>query len=96
MIFDINMDERFTRRVILVANGHTAAPPLSITYSSVVYREIVRIEFLLEFLNDFDIFVCDIGNEYINAKCREKLWTEPGTEFGTEEGMVMIIERERY
>ena len=62
MIFGINMDGEFTRKARFVANGHTTAPPSSITYSSVVSRESVMIAFLLESLNDLDIFECDIGN----------------------------------
>ena len=65
------------------ADGHTTAPPSSITYSSVVLRESVSISFLLASLNDLDIFACDIGNAYINVKCIEKLCTESGTDFGT-------------
>ena len=80
----------------MVANGHTASPPSSITYSSVVSRESVRIAFLLTSLYDLDIFACDIGNAYINTKYREKLWTEIVTKFGTEKGVVMIIERALY
>ena len=38
MIFYVNMDGKFTRKAILVADGHTTAPPSSITYSSVVSR----------------------------------------------------------
>ena len=56
-------------------------------------RERVRIAFILAPLNNLDIFVCNIGNTYRNAKCREKLLIESGTEFGTEKRMVMIIER---
>ena len=37
------------------------------------------------------MFSCDIGNSYLNLKCREKLWTEAVTQFGTEKGMVIII-----
>ena len=62
MIFDINMDGNFTRKARLVADGHTTAPLSSIIYSSVVYRESVRISFLLRYLNGLDIFACDIGN----------------------------------
>ena len=91
MVFDINMDGKFTRKEILVAGGHTTALTSSIAYSSGVSRESVRISFLLAYLNYLDIFACDIGNAYLNAKYREKLWTESGTEFGTEKGMVMII-----
>ena len=79
MIFDIKMYGKFTRKVRLVAYRHTTVPPSSITYSSVVYRKIVVIAFLLASLNDLDIFACDIGNAYLNAKCREKLWEESGT-----------------
>ena len=81
MIFDINTDGNLTRKEILVADGHTIAPPSSITYSNVVSREIVRIAFLRASLNDLDIFTCDIDNAYINSKFREKLCTESGTDF---------------
>ena len=91
MKFDIKMDGRFTRKAILVADVHTTALTSSITYSSVVSRESVRIAFLLAYLNDLDIFECDIGNVYLNAKFRYKIWTESGSKFETEKGIVMII-----
>ena len=78
MIYDIKMDGKFTRKEILVADGHTTALS-SIKYSSVVSRDIVRISFLLASLNDIDIFACDIGNSYLNVKLIEKLCTESGT-----------------
>ena len=96
MIFCINMEGKFTRKEILVANGHTIAPPSSITYSRFVSRESVGVSFILASLNDLEIFSCDMGNAYLNAKCREKLWTESGAEFGTEKVMVMIIEISLY
>ena len=91
MIFDIKMDGKFTIKSRLVDDGSIIVPRSSITYSSVVFRESVRVAFLLAYLNDLYIFACDIGNAYINAKFREKLWTEADTLFGTEKGMVMII-----
>ena len=96
MIFDIKMDGKFTRKARLVADGHTTLPPPSITYSSVVSKESFRIAFILASLNELDIFACDICNSYFNTKRREKLWTEVGTEFGAEKGMVMIISRVLY
>ena len=96
IIFDSKMDGKFTIKERLVEDGHTTAPTSSVTYSSDVSREIVRIEFLLVSLNKLDIFACDIVNAYINAKCREKLWTESGTEFGDEKVMVMIIAKALY
>ena len=41
MIFDIKMNSKFTHKSRLVPGGHNMAPPFSITYYSVVIREIV-------------------------------------------------------
>ena len=96
MIFDIKMDGKFTRKARFVAGGHTTDPPSSTTYSSVVSRDSVRIAFLLAALNDLDIWTADIGNAYLNAPCREKIWTLAGSEFGSEKGLVMIVTRALY
>ena len=61
MIFDIKMDREFTRKERLVAGGHMTDTPSSITYSSVVSRESVRIAFLIAALNDLEVFAADIG-----------------------------------
>ncbi|MGH7954663.1 MAG: hypothetical protein ACREOZ_01755, partial [Gloeomargaritales cyanobacterium] len=44
-VFDVKMD--FTRKARLVAGGHVTDPPATITYSSVVSRDSVRIAFLI-------------------------------------------------
>ncbi len=44
----------------LVAGGHTIAAPATITYSSVVSREKVRIALLLASLNDVEVKMADI------------------------------------
>ena len=51
IIFDINMDGKFTRKEILVDNNHTTSPLSLITYLSVVSRDSFRIAFLLKSLN---------------------------------------------
>ena len=78
IIFDIKMDRRFTRKACYVAGGHTTDPPSSITYSSLVSRDSIRILFTLAAFNGVEIKVADIGNAYLNAKCREKIWTVVG------------------
>ena len=60
MIFDIKMDGEFTRKARLVAGGHTTETPASITYSSVVSRESVRIAFLVAALNDLEVFAAEL------------------------------------
>ena len=96
MIFDVKMDGSFTRKARLVADGHKTEPPTSMTYSSVVARDSVRIALTIASLNCLEISSCDIGNAYLNAPCREKLWTVAGAEFGSEKGAVMIISRALY
>jgi len=68
-----------------VACGYTTDRPASLTSSSIVSRDSVRIAFTLAALNNLDIWACDIGNAHLNAKCREKIWTKAGTEFRREQ-----------
>ena len=75
-----------TRKARLVAGGDMTDPPSSLTYSSVVTRESMRIAFLIAGLNDLDVLACDIGNSYLNAPCRENVWFEAGAEFGSRKG----------
>ena len=95
MIFDIKMD--FTRKARLVARGDLTDTPSTLTYSSVVSRESVRIAFLIAALNDLDLMMFDVGNAYLNAYTKEKLYCIAGKEFGPdEEGRLMIIRRALY
>jgi hypothetical protein len=95
MIFDVKMDN-LTRKARFVAGGHTTQTPTSLTYSSVVSRESVRIAFTLASLNGLEICVADVGNAYLNANCRERIWTVAGPEFGNDRGAVMIIKKALY
>ena len=90
------MDGKFTHKARLVAGGHEIASPLSTTYSSFVTRESVRLKFLIGSLNNIDICFCNFGNAYLNAPWREKLWTEAGSEFGSEKGYVLLFVRSLY
>jgi hypothetical protein len=71
-------------------------PATSMTYSSVVSRDSVRIAFLLATLNGLQVLSCDIGNAYLNAPCREKIWFQAGRECGPDMGKVMVITRALY
>jgi hypothetical protein len=95
MIFDVKMD--FTRKARFVAGGHMTDPPSTLTYSSVVSRDSIRLAFLIAALNDIDILACDIGNAYLNAAPREKVYTKAGLEFGAEmQGRNVLIVRALY
>ena len=82
MIFDIKLGENFRRKARLVGGGHTTTAPSSITFSSVVSRDSVRIALTIAALNELDIMACGIQNAYITAICREKFWTCVGQKFG--------------
>jgi hypothetical protein len=95
MIFDVKMD--FTQKARFVAGGHMKNPPQSITYSSIVSRDSMRIAFLLAALNDVDILATDIGNAYLNALPREKVYSTAGPEFGSElQGKRVLIVHALY
>ena len=56
----------------------------------------MRLTLLIAALNELDMSCCDIGNAYLNAVYRDKLWTVAGSEFGSEKRSVMIIARILY
>ena len=90
--FDVKMD--FTRKARFVAGGHTTDTPRSITYSSVVSRDSMRLAFLIAGLNDLDVLAGDVTNAYLlNAKCRKMIWFEGGIETSEDRGKVMIVTR---
>ena len=62
MIFNIKMDGDFARKSCFVEGGQNTNPPSSITYSSVVSRDSVRIALMLEALHDLDIFAANIDD----------------------------------
>ena len=70
--------------------------PSSITYSSVVSRESVRIALTIAALNDLSILACDIQNAYLSAPCREKIYCVAGPGFGSEAGKTMIVRKALY
>ena len=95
MMFDVKMSG-LVRKACLVADGHTTDTPSSITYSSVVSRDSVKIAFLVSALNNLDIMSAETGNTYLNAPNKEKIWMIAGQEFGTDKGAVFIFMRALY
>jgi Reverse transcriptase (RNA-dependent DNA polymerase) len=82
MIFDIKMGENFRRKARLVANGNETEAPATLTYSSVVSRDSVRIALTIASLNQLEILACDIQNAYLMADCWETIYVIAGPEFG--------------
>ena len=82
MIFDVKMGEYFRRKARFVAGGHSTETPTSLTYSSVVSRDSVRIILLIVALNGLQVMACDLQNAYLTANCRERIWTYAVPAFG--------------
>ena len=96
MIFDVKIGENFRRKARLVAGGHTTEAPATLTYSSVVSRDSVRIALTIAARNGLQVMACDIQNAYLTADCHEKIWTRAGPEFGSEAGTIMFIRKALY
>ena len=62
----------------MVAGGHTTKTPSSVTYSSVVSRDLVKIMLMIAELKYLDLQAVDTNNAYLNAPCGEKIWTRAG------------------
>lgn len=94
LVFDV----KFTldRKARYVAGGHRTEVPASMTYSSVVSRDSVRIMLLVAALNDLEMKMCDIGNAYLQAETREKLWFKAGAEWGDRKDCIVIVTRALY
>ena len=60
MISDINLGENFRRKAKMVAGGHTTKTTSSVTYRSMVLRDLVQIKIMIAALNDLDLPAVDI------------------------------------
>jgi hypothetical protein len=95
MIIDIKMKE-VRCKARLVAGGHMTKVPATITYASIVSHETVRIALIMAALNDLDVKVGDVLNNYITAPITEKVWTVLGPEFSFDAGKSGIIVHALY
>ena len=79
-----------------MANGHKTDPPVSLTFALVVSRGSVCIALLVAALNDLTVLTCDIQGAYLNANCRERIYTIAGPEFDSKQGFVVIAKKALY
>ena len=71
----------------------TKITPGSITYSSVVSGNSVRLACLIAGLNDLNVLAGDVTNAYLKVSCCEKIWFEGGVETSKDRGKVLIVTR---
>ena len=93
-VFAIKHDGRHKAR--LVADGHLTETPLESVYAGVVSLRSLRIVVFLSELYGLELWGADVGNAYLEAKTREKVYIIGGIGFGELEGHLLIIFKALY
>ena len=96
LVFDVKLGENFRRKARFCADGHKTGAPASVTYSTVVARDSVRILLLIAALNELEVLGADVQNAFLTAPNKEKCWMIAGPEFGTEEGKTFLVVKALY
>ena len=94
LIFAVKHDGRHKAR--LVARGHLTPDPIESIYSGVVSVRSLRLVIFLAKLNNLEVWGADIGNAYLEAKTKEKLYIVAGPEYKEHEGHILVIYKALY
>lgn len=93
-VYDVKHDGHHKARI--VTGGHLTPVPVENVYSGVVYIRSIRLVIFLAELNKLDVWGADIGNAYLEAKTKEKVYIVAGPEFGEREGHILVIHKALY
>ena len=93
-VYEVKTDLRQKAR--LVANGSTIDAKGLSTRATVVKGISVRLLDLIADAQDLKVLCGDIGNAFIQADTKEKIYTRVGKEFGEHNGMIAIIIKALY
>jgi len=94
VVFDVKHDGRHKTR--LVAGGHLTDIPLDSVYSGVVSLRSLRMVIFLAELNSLELYAADVGNAYLGAKTKEKVYFVAGDGFGDLQGHALVIFKALY
>ena len=94
LIFAVKHDGRHKAR--MVAGGHLTPDPIESIYSGVVSIRSLRLVMFLAKLNNLELWGADIGNAYLEAKTKEKLYIVAGPEFEELEHHILVIYKALY
>jgi hypothetical protein len=94
-IYDVKNDGRHKAR--LVAGGHLTEVPTDSVYSGVVSLRSLRLVMFLAELNEMEHYQADVGNAYLEACTKEKVYCIGMEDFGKDlNGSVLIIRKALY
>ena len=94
IVYDVKHDGRHKAR--LVAGGHLTDTPVESVYSSVVSLKGLRLVIFLAELNGLEVWATDVGNAYLEAHTKEKVYVIAGPEFGDKEGHTLVFNKALY
>ena len=78
-----------------MAGGHLTPDPIDSIYSGVVSTRSLRLSIFLAKLNNMKVWAADIGNAYVEATTKEKLYKVAGPQFEELQGLILVI-TEKY
>ena len=94
MVYDVKHDG--PRKSRFVADGHLTQDDKEMSYSGVVSLRSIRLALLIGELNGLSPMVGDVGNAYLEAYTKEKVYFIAGPEFGELAGHTLIISKALY
>ena len=80
----------------LVADGHLTKEPNETVYSGVVSLRNLRLAMFLAELNNLQLWGADVGNSYLQALTKEKLYIVGGPEFEELQGHNLVMHKALY
>jgi len=85
------------RNARFVAEGHVTKTPKEESYTGVVDHESVRLTMFIAEMNHLQLRAADIGNVYLHATTRERVFIVAGPEFSPKfEGRMLLIMKSLY
>jgi hypothetical protein len=94
--FVYNVKHNGCHKARLVAGGHLTDVPVDSVYSGVVSLQNLRICVFLAELNNLQVHAADIGNTYLEAGTKEKVYIFGGPGVWELEGHTLIIHKALY
>jgi hypothetical protein len=95
IIFDIKQED-LRRKARMVAGGHVVNSTMFESYSSVVQTRTIRLLETIAMNEGLEFMTGDIGNAFVHAFTKEKVYSKAGKEFGNREGCVVVIKKALY
>ena len=95
IIFDIKKED-LRRKARLVTGGHVISSSMFESYSPIVQTRSLRLLQTIALKHNLKLVVADIGNAFVQAYIKEKIWSKCGKEFGEKEGCIARIKKALY